>query len=1600
MKKKLTILAFGLLLAVGWTNVASAQKAVSVPANQVTDISKLKVQLAHQQMNTSTAEEDAVIASGEYQRGGALYAPQRAANNYTTPVVKTRSFYEGFNYTWMDGTTQKTANLTDVVTNPDQMWYMLKYIYNTAAIPGPWYNKAYETTQTYPGFAYGWEDRGTPTMPTNIVINLSGSYSSIFYIDFYDSTNTDSLYTLTATDLYNNYGCSRTTYSYNGSNYYIAYISGGGNITIPLSVLPAQAQNGVVLHIAAVRDGGSSAATISVNGGTAQTLTYNSPQEYYFTVSPTASTGTVTDAPFPTENGHTVCLVKVKSNSETAPTETSTYSDLTTIFNDYVESIEVLTDGLRVGEDGDRQAGTVFTYSGLLSKFFFIGKGKLAKFGYQAPFYGMFEEYSPTTTATGDEITDFYSKMLLGDSYGIVHDCSSVIYRKHQFSMSGNASDEEKSLTNLILYLPDERGRSPYDSIGSTYHSRNYQLQPQVGLYTITLTAEAQPAANYSETNRMYQVTCNWVSSLNTIVDMEVPQTYELWIFVYDEQGNPVPVPQSEGGLLYKGPNTTYTYQVPQYPDSYTIIYRVKGWPTEATNNPDNGGDFYAWSNLDDVLIPGYNDFLTLHLDHYESDFVIDEEHNYYRNFFTVDNQNPENVLTAQRVIDGENLFKLYRYDVADENNKVKAAELKFYQSGNDIRYKVDYFDQSILPGYELPMTTPVVIDTAGVVATLGSDKYVKVTSADDLTSGQYLIVYETDQVAFNGGLTTLDAGNNVISVTISNNTIPSNATTDAASFTLDINNGSGTVKSASGYYIGRDASSNGMNASTTTQYSNTFSMNGTNAVITGTGGYQLRFNSSSGDNNYRFRYYGPTSQKAIQLYKKTSGGGGTTPTVNPVGDVQITFASGNADFRSITVAGNNATTSWSFAQNGTSLPTGWSTTKAFSEEDDNSNSCFMSQGGTITVPASLLNGSTTVTVTINAKTYNSQYSSCAVTVAGAETETITITDYTNWTNYTWTVNGTTNGAKAMAPKKAEPTRAFTLLDNQIDNTNYTGQNEQTITLNAPWQATSVYYQTNGYFYIINGGNLKFTVPAGYNGASLKFVVHNSNNTYYNGTFVFNSSAGTSQTITCNTADQDYETTFTNVRPGDVITITGTHGSNGYSPDFSRMYVYVEGGSSEYDLNDPLYLAGIKIVDQFKAETKNDTHPYRYGYYLQYDPETGDPKTSSVQEVPVQHTGSNPHGYYTTDEIQGDTKRTLTMNVMNAEMEMGLADNPAIYYYTLDRKPSTTPNDPYEELSKIQIRPNGTYQETYTKLTQYNEQEYSAPCVVPRYDTYNVQTGNYNAYMNYVPIVWTHGEQPSNRRIKWETEQKHNSYGAPIWKTGVGQVTLYPSGLKVERQLGKNGSTNWKDENNDSCSVYMIKNLHALGELPTNNTVGNQNGYVPYVPYWFNVYAYSPSGQLRGYSWVGEPGVDPDNTGSPGSGVVNNIETDRYLWHIYGGRTNSGDLQWTKSNTWADNMIFGALDDITDLQIIVRFYYVVDGMAGMRAGGPAGYGAESPGVGPEIETGIIENWANRNIVSTIYVNPQGMQSTVPFDGVNIVINRYDDGTTSTSKVIK
>ena len=495
------------------------------------------------------------LDAGTFNQSASFKAPLRAST--ATPVTHDYAWYEAKTYTWTDANgATKTAKLTDEVTNPYQMYDMLKWVYCNPEIPGSLYSE-YTRQDTY-------------------------------------------------------YGRQRSS-----------------------------------------------------DGETGWNITDN-------------------DVTAPTEAGQTLFLVKLRNYTTTPAIRTSSKSQLINYFTNYVESIQLLTDGLRAGE-GENE-GTMFNVSGEFNRFFIIGKGKsyYCSPGYSgppyAPFYNMFEEYSPTSNQEGDQITDFYEKMNDGEVYPVIHDCTSVIYFEHYFSMSGKAGTEEKSLTGMVIFIPDNR---------NVYSARNYDTnhQPKVGLYVIQLDGNATPGTE----EKTYDVTLDWTSALNEITGSEVPQNYTVYVVLTDENGN------QTYQLLTNTTETTYTYTVPQDEHSYTISYIVYG---EAAENDT----FTAWSNIADVVIPGWNDFLVLGLNHYESDYRSNVELNYYRNFLTV--ANAYDAVTPASIAAGMNTFTLYRYDLANPGVMIPVAELKLTVNGSAVSYNITYDNQEILPGHNVTVVT------------------------------------------------------------------------------------------------------------------------------------------------------------------------------------------------------------------------------------------------------------------------------------------------------------------------------------------------------------------------------------------------------------------------------------------------------------------------------------------------------------------------------------------------------------------------------------------------------------------------------------------------------------------------------------------------------------------------------------------------------------------------------------------------------------------------------------------------------------------------------------------------------------------------------
>lgn len=159
-----------------------------------------------------------------------------------------------------------------------------------------------------------------------------------------------------------------------------------------------------------------------------------------------------------------------------------------------------------------------------------------------------------------------------------------------------------------------------------------------------------------------------------------------------------------------------------------------------------------------------------------------------------------------------------------------------------------------------------------------GEVKYVEVTSATDLTDGQYLIVFEEESFIMDGSLSTLDAINNYKTVTIKNNTIEGD--NSGCEFTINAIEGGYSIKSASGFYIGNTGNSNGLKSSETTAYVNEITVNDAEATVTSASSH-LRFNTTSGQD--RFRYFKSGSyknQKPIQLYKRVEEAAGFKVTV------------------------------------------------------------------------------------------------------------------------------------------------------------------------------------------------------------------------------------------------------------------------------------------------------------------------------------------------------------------------------------------------------------------------------------------------------------------------------------------------------------------------------------------------------------------------------------------------------------------------------------------------------------------------------------------------------------------------------------------------
>jgi hypothetical protein len=1096
----------------------------------------------------------------------------------------------------------------------------------------------------------------------------------------------------------------------------------------------------------------------------------------------------------------------------------------------------------------------------------------------------------------------------------------------------------------------------------------NPAYAPKVGLYTLSLDATAQPCEEYNvETNANYVVTLDWTSSLNEMSGKQVPQRYIIYEVVTDSLG-------AENlevvDTVYN--STTYNFGGklwPQGEHSETHTYIIMGSPTD-NDHPS----FIAWSNEDDIIIPGLNDFLMLNLDHYESDFDVPNVQNWYRNFMTVNNDSYRG-LTTRGIFEGDSVFNLLRYENLDSMTTVQVAKLKFAnQADGRVKYTIKYIDEN---GENTQQIEPATDKANYLRSAMGivDEGYLNIKTDRDI-----IIKPNGYGISFNQ-ITLKVNGTTKGTWRASNGTSWPSGWTVQGKWSKDDNDDYYYMDGNGTGYILISGTAVGANATNVQVVINAFGDPGKTAKIDVNGTSKALLNGEENLRDYTWD---------VQFNRNSLNAPRRATTTD------VTFAAG-------TTTGSN--TSANAADNMSSNDvTINSDLAAFGRPDHyrlaaNSTTTISTTSGTIT--KIVFNGTTTAYVT-------------PLSLVTGQPGSMT----TSGTARTWT--GEASSVQFSASSQVRCTSIVVTVSKEDTPTpsgntswSWVGATDGT-TLPSGWSL----YPTSGTGFNANGDGTWYiggevstrgiTIPASvFNGSTpVTVTIVGKADTGYSGKSI--TVDGQSQTITNSLATYTWE----NVDASDGITIYVTDGYVG----LASIVITYGGGSTgpvQPTVEGLVRISNLPIVDQFaKQIPAANNHPYRYTYYLQL---ANADSTSNTVRVPVQHTGAKMQGYYTHAEMKGDTVPTnfLTENVISAQVDMTLSPTSAPYYYTINSKKGGVPADAWSNyMSVLQREDNGMYMEMQTKSmgidNPYLNNEYD-PGEFNMLDYRQLTSATTDTLASYVPIVWTKGID----RHYYTADTLHNSYGAPIWEVRRGDVIVNKDGTVCQKQARKDANGNWVWNNSvnytldgtDYC-LYFVS-VDAQGILPVGN--------VEYEPYMFRLWLLDSTASMRNYTWElndkGKPVKIVDAGPYTENGGMWKL-LDTKMCENWDNQNFDPDLNYVVSivdgnaenHSWSENIAFVGPMNGFNPKLYVRFYYKIKGavdntigMRGINDDDNVGY-VVLRGVNPDPGTAVHEIVITGEVESQTFYNVQGMQSDKPFDGINIVVTRYSNGATTTTKV--
>ena len=429
----------------------------------------------------------------------------------------------------------------------------------------------------------------------------------------------------------------------------------------------------------------------------------------------------------------------------------------------------------------------------------------------------------------------------------------------------------------------------------------------------------------------------------------------------------------------------------------------------------------------------------------------------------------------------------------------------------------------------------------------------------------------------------------------------------------------------------------------------------------------------------------------------------------------------------------------------------------------------------------------------------------------------------------------------------------------------------------------------------------------------------------------------------------------------------------------------------------------IVLVDQLRvAIVEDDSYmAYFYGDEGEFDPSTiyywtpcvyvmaleTDPDwaTNSV-DVPNDYRANMfVLGNYSMDDIEQDyfnTRPTLKAGMKNAYFEVNnlrYSEKPEITGFTILRGDNTYPQDVISYQVRIDDHP-GFLEQSHA-LPEYYGTE--SDWQIVRNDTSLAVLGTYNDYMTYVPVTRVNGDD----RVKKDGE---NTYGGMISKTGV-------AGLDAEVNGGILDDILFQDDQGVDCTIFE-PHFGLTLTMPDYATD-------EYVPRWFEIFVKSDN--VRGFeidddgNAVYDPYSGPDSEGYMYLYDKNidyghwDDDAQEFVIDFTGQLSVGGDDSWCGFAATCSTVQEG-------VTFLIRFWYEHVVAMPWKIGDYPSYCVvekEIPWVIVPSPTGVNEMGSGTEVGKTYY-NLQGIASDTPYDGMNIVVTHYSDGTTKSTKVMR